>query len=1317
MFIKSHKSKLLLRSFALVTILVSLLGAWNISTAGAQSGTTDEDSTSVQSPILEPVTDPQKLLLPNIASVNDVTGLSADTRVRITPTTSVPWQHIARILFYYPNGSWKICSGFFIGPYTVATAGHCVHDMARVTPGGVNGWATSAKVYPGYDAGVEPFGEGDALQLYSTQAWIERQDPLYDYGAVYLSSPLGNTVGWFDYAYFSDTYLTSYFTSGLADIAGYPLDKDALCLDSGSNPVHAGCLWDDNGTASITSTVLNYSISTDADIPGTPVTNAGQDGSPIWINDSGNLYAIGLNLFNAGDTLCSAGKNCGLRITSSVAANFLTWSNKMPLTDPMGAGVYDDTSASWLYTSTWTSYSGSGPYLNTLHYTSTSGAAATFMFNGVQFIFTYTTYSNRCSFEIWLDGSLLTTIDSYSASITWQRTYASPVFANGVHTVMFKNIGPSGITDVDAIQVIAPIGAGMYDDTYMSWVYAGTGTWATYSGSGPYLSTIHYSNSVGATASVTFHGTQFILSYTAYSNRGQFEVWVDGVLITTINAYSTSLAWQRTYTSPSFATGVHTLMIKNVDPAGAIIDIDAIQIIAPVDVGIYDDSSASWIYGAGTWVTYSSAGPYGGAFHYTDAIGATASFAFNGIRFFLVYTGNTNRGSFEVWVDGVFVETLNEYNSGGLAWQRKYASPTYTFGVHTVVFKNVGPAGTYVDIDAIQILATPDLLAPDVVGSLAATSGTANGSIDLSWVSPFQDTGVSTSGPVLTYQIRYSQSNIVSESDWSAATPVVTGIPAPVAPGSLQTMTIGGMIPGLVYYVAVRGQDTGHNLGPIVAVAVTPRSPTPASAGIYDDNNASWVYTGSWMIYSSSGPYLSTLHFTGNSGASASFVFNGSQFILTYTANTNRCSFNVRVDGALVTTVNAYNATLAWQRTYTSPVFSSGVHTVSFENAGPSGITDIDVIQIITPMGAGIYDDANTAWSYTGTWTTYSGSGPYINTLHYTGTVGSAASFMFKGTQFALNYTANSNRGPFEVWVDGAQVTTINAYSATLTWQRTYTSPVYSYSVHTVVLKNAGPSGITDVDAIQIVAPVSVGTYDDTYSAWTYGGGTWSTYSGTGPYSGTLHYSSSIGATASFVFSGTQFILTYTANSSRGSFEVWVDGVLETTINANNASLIWQKTYTSLVYAQGTHTVIFKNVGPAGSITDIDAIQIFASMSAGLYDDADVSWAYGSGWSGFTGTGPYLGTLHYTNIIGAAATFRFTGTQFVLVYTAYANRGSFEVWVDGVYAATVNAYSSSASWQRTYTSPLYSAGDHTVMFKNIGPAGAYSDVDAIRILP
>jgi hypothetical protein len=184
-------------------------------------------------------------------------------------------------------------------------------------------------------------------------------------------------------------------------------------------------------------------------------------------------------------------------------------------------------------------------------------------------------------------------------------------------------------------------------------------------------------------------------------------------------------------------------------------------------------------------------------------------------------------------------------------------------------------------------------------------------------------------------------------------------------------------------------------------------------------------------------------------------------------------------------------------------------------------------------------------------------------------------------------------------------VTTINAYSATTLWKQKYTSPLYlSGTPHMVVIKNISPSGkYIDVDAIQIIAPPGPGTniYDDDKSLWTYTGA-WKTYSGAGPLNNTRHYTSTPDAKAEFSFTGSStvpanFILTYTTSPTSGSFEVYVDNVLVTTVNAYSATTLWQQKYTSPVYSENKiYTVTIKHDGPnnsySGTYIDVDAIQI-----------------------------------------------------------------------------------------------------------------------------
>jgi hypothetical protein len=77
---------------------------------------------------------------------------------------------------------------------------------------------------------------------------------------------------------------------------------------------------------------------------------------------------------------------------------------------------------------------------------------------------------------------------------------------------------------------------------------------------------------------LTFEGTQFVLTYTGHPNRGQVDVIVDNVNVGTLDQHNASLAWQKTWVSPLFEHGFHTLKLVHATD-GTYVDIDAIQVL------------------------------------------------------------------------------------------------------------------------------------------------------------------------------------------------------------------------------------------------------------------------------------------------------------------------------------------------------------------------------------------------------------------------------------------------------------------------------------------------------------------------------------------------------------------------------------------------------------------------------------------------------------------------------------------------------------------------------------------------------------------
>ncbi|MCB2231493.1 T9SS type A sorting domain-containing protein [bacterium] len=99
-----------------------------------------------------------------------------------------------------------------------------------------------------------------------------------------------------------------------------------------------------------------------------------------------------------------------------------------------------------------------------------------------------------------------------------------------------------------------------------------------------------------------------------------------------------------------------------------------------------------------------------------------------------------------------------------------------------------------------------DTTAPGWIDDLDATTGSAQGQIDLNWTAPGDD---DQTGWADHYDIRYD-TDLLTEQTWSGAMQVQAE-PSPAAAGSNQSMTISGLIPGTMYYVGMKVYDEAGN--------------------------------------------------------------------------------------------------------------------------------------------------------------------------------------------------------------------------------------------------------------------------------------------------------------------------------------------------------------------------------------------------------------------------------------------------------------------------------------------------------------------------
>ena len=210
-----------------------------------------------------------------------------DDRVRITATSRIPWRMICQLIITRRDNRTSRCTGWFIGPGTVMTAGHCVYSHSA------GGWARRIEVIPGMNASQRPFGSAVGTHFRSVRGWTRSRKPSYDYGCILLGPKLGRRTGWFGFAALSDGSLRQL----LVNNSGYPADKPF------------GTQWFNAGRITkVEKRRLHYMLD----------TAGGQSGSPTWRLRSGKRHAVGVHAYGG----CP---NKSTRITKPVFDNMRKW--------------------------------------------------------------------------------------------------------------------------------------------------------------------------------------------------------------------------------------------------------------------------------------------------------------------------------------------------------------------------------------------------------------------------------------------------------------------------------------------------------------------------------------------------------------------------------------------------------------------------------------------------------------------------------------------------------------------------------------------------------------------------------------------------------------------------------------------------------------------------------------------------------------------------------------------------------------------------------------------------------------------------------
>jgi hypothetical protein len=118
------------------------------------------------------------------------------------------------------------------------------------------------------------------------------------------------------------------------------------------------------------------------------------------------------------------------------------------------------------------------------------------------------------------------------------------------------------------------------------------------------------------------------------------------------------------------------------------------------------ENTAGFVFG-GSWATSTSSLYWGGHTKTASVAGRTATLTFSGEGIAIVASTGHTRGSFRVYVDGVYRTTVSTYRATTAHRQIVYSVWWSGWGNHTIQLKVVGTSGhPRVDLDGVMILDT-----------------------------------------------------------------------------------------------------------------------------------------------------------------------------------------------------------------------------------------------------------------------------------------------------------------------------------------------------------------------------------------------------------------------------------------------------------------------------------------------------------------------------------------------------------------------------------------------------------------------------------
>lgn len=299
-----------------------------------------------------------------------------------------------------------------------------------------------------------------------------------------------------------------------------------------------------------------------------------------------------------------------------------------PEPGPSNVRTINDDDPGIVYSGTWSQSGGRGmgDYQDDVHYSEANGSAFEYSFVGTGIDWFTETHSSQGAVEIFMDGVLVDTVDTFQADGrgVQQKVYGVRDLANGSHTLrVVKKSGQfmlsdridivqEGVIDIDrvsfdratpadaAVTLLRDPGEllGVYRDgtALVGGVdYTIDGATATFGSGylaslpdgdsglefrfrGDFRDDVHSTTVDGASVSLTFSGSKVTVSGAIAPDQGTAEIRVDGAVVDTVDLHGdVRLTQQELFTLEGLKKGEHTITI--VKASGEVLRVDALSYV------------------------------------------------------------------------------------------------------------------------------------------------------------------------------------------------------------------------------------------------------------------------------------------------------------------------------------------------------------------------------------------------------------------------------------------------------------------------------------------------------------------------------------------------------------------------------------------------------------------------------------------------------------------------------------------------------------------------------------------------------------------